>query len=114
MRFRKNREIPSSQIRLRKHNDTNILKTHTQTFKKKFPQGPNLQQNPEEKRNHGKTNPTERKSPRILAHPVAGVMFSVIPSAGSCFSLLAASSDLRAGGGERPQTGRDSCPSVLA
>lgn len=34
MRFGKNREIPSSQIRLRKHNDTNIVKTHTQTFKK--------------------------------------------------------------------------------
>lgn len=120
MRFRKNREVPSSQIRLRKHNDTNVLKTHTQTFKrrrkkKKFPQGPNLQQKIQKEKKKPKSKQVDRmKSSRIVAHPVPGVMISVIPSAGSCFSLLAASTDLRAGAGEWPQTGWDSCPSVLA
>lgn len=83
MRFGKNRDIPSSQIRLCKHNDTNILKTHTQTFKKKsFLK--DLICSKIQKKKETKEKPAQQNEvPRESGSAVAGVMFSVIPTAGS-------------------------------
>lgn len=65
--------MPSLEIRLRKHNDTNILKTYTDVKNKKILKDLTCskiqKENKKEKNNKTKQN---EKSPTILAHPMAG------------------------------------------